>query len=149
MKTKVVVNVSVNGYQSRSSMKKCILGCLVPCLVQQTTCKSKVMIIASTLPGVEKVSIEEEKNLLTVIGEGIDTVELVNILRKKVGFTTIVNQGPEEEKKIEKPTDGKEEETTQPVPGVYFCNNNRVLPRVEMWEIKDPYYYNNSCYTFW
>ncbi|XP_059284979.1 disease resistance protein Pik-1-like [Lycium ferocissimum] len=64
MQTKVVVNVSVNG-QLRPSLKKRIFG-------------------------VERVSIEAD--LLTVIGEGIDTVELVNILRKKVGFATIVTQ---------------------------------------------------------
>ncbi|KAH0651953.1 hypothetical protein KY285_032120 [Solanum tuberosum] len=68
------------------------------------------MTIAATLPGVEKVSLEEEKNLLTVIGEGIDAVELINIIRKKVGFAKIVNQGPEpvekkEEKKEEKKKD--------------------------------------------
>ncbi|KAK4342206.1 hypothetical protein RND71_038022 [Anisodus tanguticus] len=148
MKIKVVLSVSVNGCQSRPSMKKCILGCLkpiVPCLFQEATCKYKVMKIAATLPGVEKLSIEAEKNLLTVIGEGIDTVELVNVLRKKVGFANIVNQGPETE------DSKKKEETTQPVISVpgFYCNNNRVLPMVEMWEVRDPYYYNNSCYPFW
>ncbi|KAJ8567927.1 hypothetical protein K7X08_020649 [Anisodus acutangulus] len=114
MKTKVVVNVSVNGCQSRPSMKKCILCCLKPpCFFQEVTCKSEVMKIAATLPGVEKVSIEAEKNLLTVVGEGIDTVELMNILRKKVGFATIVTVGPEEEK----PADKKEKPAAQPVVG--------------------------------
>ncbi|XP_060189295.1 heavy metal-associated isoprenylated plant protein 2-like [Lycium barbarum] len=144
MKTKVVVNVLLNGCQSRPSMKKCILGCLkpmVPCLFQEATCKYKVMKIASTLPGVEKVSIEEEKKLLTVIGEEIDTVKLVNVLRKKVGFATIVTVGPEEEKK---PADNKEEPPQQP----WVCYN-RELPMVEIYEIRDPYYYNNSCFRFW
>ncbi|XP_059283661.1 heavy metal-associated isoprenylated plant protein 16-like [Lycium ferocissimum] len=148
MKTKVVVNVLLNGCQSRPSMKKCILGCLkpmVPCLFQEATCKYKVMKIAATLPGVEKVSIEEETKLLTVIGEGIDTVTLVNVLRKKVGFATIVTVGPEEEKKEEKkPADNKEEPPQQP--WVYY---NRVLPMGEIYEIRDPYYYNNSCFPFW
>ncbi|KAH0744871.1 hypothetical protein KY290_032864 [Solanum tuberosum] len=61
------------------------------------------MTIAATLPGVVNVSLDEEKKLLTVIGEGIDAVELVNIIRKKVGFANIVNQGPVPvEKKEEK-----------------------------------------------
>ncbi|XP_060189877.1 heavy metal-associated isoprenylated plant protein 41-like [Lycium barbarum] len=94
MKTKVVVNVSVNGGQSRPSNWKHIFCCLV----QDTSCKDKAMTIATTLPGVEKVSIEAANNLLTVIGVGIDTVELVNILRKKVGCATIVSVGPEVEK---------------------------------------------------
>ncbi|KAJ8532237.1 hypothetical protein K7X08_012160 [Anisodus acutangulus] len=135
MKIKVVLSVSVNGCQSRPSMKKCILGCLkpmVPCLFQEATCKDKVMKIAATLPGVETLSIEAEKNLLTVIGEGIDTVKLVNELRKKVGFANIVNQGPETEdskkKEVEKPAD-KKEETTQPVisvPGFYWINTRKI-----------------------
>ncbi|KAG5573952.1 hypothetical protein H5410_063718 [Solanum commersonii] len=106
MQIKVVVDVSVNGCQPRPSLKNCILGWLkpmVPCLFKHTTCKNKVMTIAATLPGVEKVSLEEEKNLLTVIGEGIDAVELLNKIRKKVGFAKLVSQGPE-------PVDQKKEE---------------------------------------
>ncbi|XP_009625094.1 heavy metal-associated isoprenylated plant protein 47-like [Nicotiana tomentosiformis] len=145
MKQKVVLNVSVNGCKSRPSMEKFVLGCLVPCLVQDATCKNKVMSIAATLSGVEKVSIEVEKNELTVIGEGIDPVKLVNILRKKVGYAKMVSVGPE--KKEEKPA----EETVQPVltvPHVVCCNNsNRVPHMVEMWEV-DPYYSNTSCLPF-
>ncbi|XP_060189273.1 heavy metal-associated isoprenylated plant protein 41-like [Lycium barbarum] len=142
MKTKVVVNVSVNGGQSRPSNWKRIFCCLV----QDTSCKDKAMTIAATLPGVENVSLEAANNLLTVIGVGIDTVELVNILRKKVGFATVVSVGPADEKKKEdKPAD---DEKKQPVPGVYCCNNNQVRPMVEVFEIRDPYYYNNSCYPW-
>ncbi|KAM3395848.1 putative protein isoform X1 [Capsicum galapagoense] len=145
MTIKVVFSVSMNGYQSPPSMEKCILGCLkpmVPCLVKDTTRKKKIMIIAATLPGVEKISIEEEKNLLCVTGERIDTVKLVNRLRKKIGFATIVNQG--EEEKEEKPADKNKKE--EPV----VIYNNRVTPMVEMWEIRDPYYNNKySCFPFW
>ncbi|XP_060191114.1 disease resistance protein Pik-1-like [Lycium barbarum] len=132
MQTKVVVNVSMNG-QLRPSLKKRIFGCLV----QDTTCKYKVMKIAAPLPGVERVSIEAD--LLTVIGEGIDTVELVNILRKKVGFAKIVTQNE------------NTEETTQPQPQPQQQPTviNQVLPMVEMFEIRDPYYYNNSCFPWW
>ncbi|XP_009625095.1 uncharacterized protein LOC142161682 [Nicotiana tabacum] len=149
MKQKVVLNVSVNGCQPRPSLKKFVLGCLVPFLVQEAaTCKNKVMSIATTLSGVEKVSIEVEKNELTVIGEGIDPVKLVNILRKKVGFAQIVSVGPE--KKEEKPPEKKEEKPAgEPVPvpvPVFNCNTNRV---VEMWEVRDPYYSNTSCFSFW
>ncbi|XP_060190117.1 uncharacterized protein LOC132619177 isoform X2 [Lycium barbarum] len=100
----------------------------------------------NNIAGVENVSIEAANNLLTVIGVGIDTVELVNILRKKVGFATVVSVGPADEKKNEdKPADDKKE---QPVPGVYCCNNNQVRPMVEVFEIRDSYYYNNSCYPW-
>lgn len=52
MQQKVVVNVSANGCKSRFGLKKFVLGCLVPCLVQDAaTCKYKVMSIATTLPG--------------------------------------------------------------------------------------------------
>ncbi|KAM3302090.1 putative protein isoform X1 [Capsicum chacoense] len=147
MTIKVVVSVSMNGYQSPPSMKNCILGCLkpmVPCLVKDTNRTKKIMTIAANLPGVEKISIEEEKNLLCVTGERIDTVELVNILRKKIGYATIVNQGEEpiEKKKEEKPADKNKKE--EPV----VIYNNRVTPMVEMWEIRDPYY-SYSCFPFW
>ncbi|TMX00510.1 hypothetical protein EJD97_000676 [Solanum chilense] len=151
MQIKVVIDVSVNGCQPRPSLKNCILGWLkpmVPCLFKQTTCKNKVMTIAATLPGVEKVSLEEEKNLLTVIGEGIDAVELVNIIRKKVGFAKIVNQGPEPvEKKEEKKEVKKEEKKDEIVVNSCNCHsyyNNRIIPRVEMWEV-NPY----TSYSCW
>ncbi|KAG5597417.1 hypothetical protein H5410_038649 [Solanum commersonii] len=151
MQIKVVVDVSVNGCQPRPSLKNCILGWLkpmVPCLFKQTTCKNKVMTIAATLPGVEKVSLDEEKNLLTVIGEGIDAVELVNIIRKKVGFAKIVNQGPEP---VEKKEEKKEEKKKDDPIVVNSCNcnsnyNNRIIPRFEMWEVNP--YNNYSCFPF-
>ncbi|XP_004243214.1 heavy metal-associated isoprenylated plant protein 2-like [Solanum lycopersicum] len=151
MKIKVVIDVSVNGCQPRPSLKNCILGWLkpmVPCLFKQLTCKNKVMTIAATLPGVEKVSLEEEKNLLTVIGEGIDAVELVNIIRKKVGFAKIVNQGPEPVEKKEEKTQEKKDEKVVNSCNCHSCyynnNNNRIIPRVEMWEV-DPY----TSYSCW
>lgn len=93
----------------------------------------------------EKVSLDAEKNLLTVIGEEIDTVELVNILRKKVGFANIMSQGPE---KIEKKNEEKNEKEEKVVNSCNCINNNRVIPVVEMLEVRDPYY-NNSCNPFW
>ncbi|MCD9638356.1 hypothetical protein HAX54_022255 [Datura stramonium] len=141
-KTMVVVSVSVNGYQSRPSLKKCILGCwksIVPCLFQDTTAKNKVMTIAATLPGVEKVSLEADKNLLTVIGEEIDTVKLVNILRDKVGFAKIVSQGPEPvEKKEEKPPPIDKEKPT------ISNNTNRCLTYGDL-----SHAYPNGGYTYY
>ncbi|XP_049398861.1 uncharacterized protein LOC125862779 [Solanum stenotomum] len=149
MKIKVVVDVSVNGCQPRSSLKNCIVGWLkpmVPCLFKHTTCKNKVMTIAATLPGVEKVSLEEENNLLTVIGERIDAVELLNKIRKKVGFAKLVSQGPEP---VEKKEEKKEEEKNEIVVNSCNCHsnyNNKVIPMVEMWEVKP--YNNYSCFPF-
>ncbi|XP_049374221.1 disease resistance protein Pik-1-like [Solanum verrucosum] len=149
MTIKVVVDVSVNGCQPRPTLKNCILGWLkpmVPCLFKQTSCKNKIMKIAATLPGVVNVSLDEEKKLLTVIGEGIDAVELVNIIRKKVGFANIVNQGPVPVEKKEE----KEKIKVDP-PVVNSCNchsnyNNRVIPSwVEMYEVP---YNNHSCFPF-
>ncbi|XP_055824149.1 uncharacterized protein LOC129892594 [Solanum dulcamara] len=146
MKTEVVVNVSVNGCQARPSMKNFIVGCLkpmVPCLFQDATCKNKVMTIAATLPRVENISLDAEKNLLTVIGEGIDTVELVNILRKKVGFAIIVSQGPQ---KVEKKNEDKTVKEEKVINSCDCINNNSVIPVVEIWEARDPSY---SCNPFW
>ncbi|MCE2055010.1 hypothetical protein HAX54_041777 [Datura stramonium] len=78
---------------------------------------------------VEKVAIEgEEKNELMVMGEGIDEVELVTKLRKKVGFADIVSVGPVDKKKEEKPI----------VPFVY---GNYQMPPLQFWEARDPYSY--------
>lgn len=53
------------------------------------------MEIAVRIPGVETVSLQgDEKNQLTVIGDGIDAVSLTSLLRKKLGFAELISLVP-------------------------------------------------------
>ncbi|KAK4279108.1 hypothetical protein QN277_016863 [Acacia crassicarpa] len=52
----------------------------------------KAMKIASGRPGVNSVAMEgNERDQLVVTGEGVDSVKLTNMLRKKLGHATIVS----------------------------------------------------------
>ncbi|KAM3684549.1 hypothetical protein ACJW31_11G051900 [Castanea mollissima] len=63
--------------------------------------RKKAMRIAVGISGVESATIKgQAKDQIEVKGEGIDTVKLVTLLRKKVGHASIVSV--EEEKKEEK-----------------------------------------------
>ncbi|KAI9109075.1 hypothetical protein K1719_020030 [Acacia pycnantha] len=62
--------------------------------------RSKAMKVAAVRPGVNSMSIEGEgRDQLVVTGQGIDSVELANILRKKLGHATIVSVQDVEAKK--------------------------------------------------
>ncbi|KAI3769469.1 hypothetical protein L6452_00572 [Arctium lappa] len=60
----------------------------------------KAMKIVVGVSGVESAAlIGSDKDQIKVTGEGIDSVELVMLLRKRVGCTELVSVGPVEEKK--------------------------------------------------
>ncbi|XP_066348639.1 heavy metal-associated isoprenylated plant protein 16-like [Miscanthus floridulus] len=68
-------------------------------------CRSKAMVLAAKADGVSKMGITGDgKDQLEVEGDGIDTVCLVNCLRKKIGHADIVKveEVKPEEKKPEK-----------------------------------------------
>ncbi|XP_058218091.1 uncharacterized protein LOC131329053 isoform X3 [Rhododendron vialii] len=59
--------------------------------------RSKIWEIVGKVPGVESVAFEGlDKNHVVVIGNGIDSVELTMLLRKKVGSSELVSVGPME-----------------------------------------------------
>ncbi|KAL6275332.1 hypothetical protein ACE6H2_018933 [Prunus campanulata] len=54
-------------------------------------CRTKALKIAAAAHGASKVSIEgADKDHIEVIGDGVDSVCLTSLLRKKLGFATIV-----------------------------------------------------------
>ncbi|KAI8552247.1 hypothetical protein RHMOL_Rhmol06G0251800 [Rhododendron molle] len=58
---------------------------------------SKIWEIVGKVPGVESVAFAgQDKNHVVVIGDGIDSVELTVLLRKKVGSAELVRVGPVE-----------------------------------------------------
>ncbi|KAG6405274.1 hypothetical protein SASPL_132861 [Salvia splendens] len=53
-------------------------------------CRSKAMTIAAMTAGVCSVKLEgDEKDRVVVIGEGVDAVGMIVLLRKKVGHATL------------------------------------------------------------
>ncbi|KAK1391429.1 HMA domain-containing protein [Heracleum sosnowskyi] len=69
-------------------------------MVDQKKSRTKAMQIAATVFGVESVALKgADKDQLEVIGEGIDTVELAKLLRKKVGGADLLSVGPAKEEK--------------------------------------------------
>ncbi|CAN6559104.1 unnamed protein product [Malus baccata var. baccata] len=64
---------------------------LVKVEMHSDKCRTKALKIAAAAYGVSKVSIEgTDKDHLEVRGDGVDSVRLTGLLRKKVGFATIV-----------------------------------------------------------
>ncbi|KAK1436443.1 hypothetical protein QVD17_02223 [Tagetes erecta] len=60
----------------------------------------KALKIAVGISGVESASfVGSDKDQIAVTGEGIDSVELTRLLRKRVGYTELVSVGPVEDKK--------------------------------------------------
>ncbi|KAG5545860.1 hypothetical protein RHGRI_018126 [Rhododendron griersonianum] len=59
--------------------------------------RSKIWEIVGKLPGVESVAFAgQDKNHVVVTGDGIDSVELTVLLRKKVGSSELVSVSPVE-----------------------------------------------------
>ncbi|KAK4787654.1 hypothetical protein SAY86_011487 [Trapa natans] len=65
-------------------------------------CKKDIMKAVSKLEGINNVSIDEEKELLTVVGE-IDPVLIAEQLRKVKKFAGIVSVGPNKPPEPPKP----------------------------------------------
>lgn len=87
--------------------------------------RSKALKAAVSLPGVLSVSLD--KDCLVVVGDGVDSVTLVTVLRRKMGSAELVSVGSAEEKKKEpepkpKPTTVAEssKSTWQPMPSVSY-----------------------------
>ncbi|KAG5232115.1 heavy metal-associated isoprenylated plant protein [Salix suchowensis] len=78
MKQEIVIKVKVNGPKSRS----------------------KALQTAAGLSGVESAGLGgQDKSQIEVVGDGVDAVELVNLLRKKVGYAKLASVAAVAEKK--------------------------------------------------
>ncbi|MCD9643214.1 hypothetical protein HAX54_030474 [Datura stramonium] len=120
--------------------------------------RSKAMKIAVTTKGVTSVNIDKEKSHLVVIGERVDSFELMKSLKKRFRCASIVSveevkppskdeeKKKEEEKKKkeeeEKKKKKKEEEEDKCKP---YCPPNP--PCVQYYPVCQPVYdnYNPSC----
>ncbi|KAG8071221.1 hypothetical protein GUJ93_ZPchr0006g40860 [Zizania palustris] len=78
-------------------------------------CRSKAMALAAKTGGVDSVALAgDAKDQVVVVGDGVDSVRLTNLLRKKVGHAQLVEVA--EVKKEEKKPEPK-----PPAPAVVEC----------------------------
>ncbi|XP_074331742.1 heavy metal-associated isoprenylated plant protein 47-like [Apium graveolens] len=115
-------------------------------MVDQKKSRKKAMKIAATAFGVESVALTgDDRDQIVVIGEGIDTVELAKLLRKKVGCADLLSVGPAKEEK-------KEDKKACEVPGVpLVCGsqpcyyNYNPYPAVYSYDCVDQCNSSGSC----
>nr|GLL34656.1 heavy metal-associated isoprenylated plant protein 47-like [Ipomoea trifida] len=110
---KAVIKLEVNGKRPASIAKKMGVGMLKTILPFEfvSECfnhtapqnKSKAMQIAVGFHGVNSAGLQGEGKDELVVKGVFDPVELVALLRERVGGATITSVGPEEEKKKEEP----------------------------------------------
>ncbi|KAK7829539.1 heavy metal-associated isoprenylated plant protein 47 [Quercus suber] len=78
-------------------------------------CRTKALKLAAGAEGVTSVAIEgDDKSLVVVIGDEVDSVCLTRSLRKKVGYATIVSVAQLEE------SDEKKDEEDNPTPTICY-----------------------------
>ncbi|XP_062156779.1 disease resistance protein Pik-1-like [Alnus glutinosa] len=133
MKQIVVLRVSMDGQKSFF------------CIMAGQEARTKAMKIAVSVPGVEAASLKgNDKDQIEVKGEGIDTVKLTKLIRKKVGHADIVSVAEEkkEDKKEEKKEDKKDGAAVQVV-WPYASGVPNYHPIYH--EMNQEYPYNPSC----
>ncbi|XP_075098311.1 heavy metal-associated isoprenylated plant protein 47-like isoform X2 [Nicotiana tabacum] len=115
--------------------------------------RSKAMQIAVNIRGVTSVNIDKEKSHLVVIGEGIDSFELMKCLKRKFRCASIVsveevkppNKEAEEKKKKEEEEKKKKKEEEEKCK--LQCCPPINPPCVQYYPVCQPVYdnYNQSC----
>ncbi|KAF5746195.1 hypothetical protein HS088_TW06G00362 [Tripterygium wilfordii] len=137
MKQKIVISVSMDGQKSRSQWYQSLMSAAG---FSGQNPRSKALQIAVGLQGVDQAALGgKEKDQIEVTGEGIDAVELTDLLRKKVGFANLVSVTPVEAKKEEK----KEEPKVAPLVWSYG------VPQYQIYEVKGngSQYYNPYAWS--
>ncbi|RWR84861.1 heavy metal-associated isoprenylated plant protein 47-like protein [Cinnamomum micranthum f. kanehirae] len=99
-------------------------------------CRSKALKIAASAAGVNYVAIEgNDEDRVVVIGDGVDSISLINLMRKKVGHTDVVTVDevkPDAEKKEEKGV------VSEPTQWIYHYNQHPRFIRYEHVYETDP-----------
>ncbi|KAI3726764.1 hypothetical protein L1987_66568 [Smallanthus sonchifolius] len=89
--------------------KKTVLSVDLLCL----KCRKKVMILISSIEGIDSIVLDLSKNTATITGEA-DPVSIIRKVRKCRKSAHIVSVGPaKEEKKVEKKDDKKDEKKVE------------------------------------
>ncbi|KAF6149816.1 hypothetical protein GIB67_010890 [Kingdonia uniflora] len=92
--------------------------------------RTKAIKVAVSLPGIEKTELQSENNQIVITGEGIDTMKLIMLIRKKVGFTELVSVTPIVEKKEEK------KEITESVPVIWTPPYPQYFPQNYVYDVR-------------
>uniref|UniRef100_A0A0D9VHM7 HMA domain-containing protein n=2 Tax=Leersia perrieri TaxID=77586 RepID=A0A0D9VHM7_9ORYZ len=67
-------------------------------------CRSKAMALVAATGGVDSVALAgDAKDQVVVVGDGVDSIKLTTLLRKKVGHATLVTVGEVKEEEKKKP----------------------------------------------
>ncbi|KAJ0986947.1 hypothetical protein J5N97_005303 [Dioscorea zingiberensis] len=78
-------------------------------------CRSKAMKLVASITGVESVALEgKDRDQLVVIGDGVDSINLTNILRKKVGHADLVTVNEVKKNVEKKEKEGEKKASVQP-----------------------------------
>ncbi|KAF8407687.1 hypothetical protein HHK36_006822 [Tetracentron sinense] len=92
----------LDGYDFRNTwhhLQRIVMKVQIKC----DKCRSKAMKIAAEAYGVSSVAIEgEDKDQVVVIGDGVDSVCLTLLLRKKVGYASLISVAEVKENKEQK-----------------------------------------------
>ncbi|XP_047051500.1 heavy metal-associated isoprenylated plant protein 47-like [Lolium rigidum] len=115
-------------------------------------CRSKAMALVAATVGVDSVALAgDDKDQVVVVGDGVDSVKLTNLLRKKVGHAQLVQVGEvkkEEEKK--KPAEAAAAVVEYAYPWHYYKYPSHSVP---VYEHPAGTYSYQQCYsradTFW
>ncbi|KAG6507637.1 heavy metal-associated isoprenylated plant protein 47-like [Zingiber officinale] len=103
--------------------------------------RSRALRIAVGLPGVVSAALDNDR--LIVIGDGVDTVELATVLRRKMGGAELVSVGSaEENKKEEKKSPAVEESDKnawQPTPAISWTTYPAAPPPYNNYHYRYPY----------
>ncbi|XP_038716829.1 heavy metal-associated isoprenylated plant protein 43-like [Tripterygium wilfordii] len=108
-------------------MKKTVIKVNINCQI----CKTEALKAVTKLSGIDQISVDGEKQTLTVIGE-VDPVKVIKQLRKVGRIAHIVSVGPPETPKPKPPDDP----VIPPPPLPPYCNGCQLVP---VGYIDDPY----------
>ncbi|XP_058113370.1 heavy metal-associated isoprenylated plant protein 47-like isoform X1 [Magnolia sinica] len=108
-------------------------------------CRSKAMKAVVSLPGVISATLEgNDMDQLAVVGDGVDSVTLTTLLRKKMGITELISLTVVDEKKEE---EKKEEEKKPSIETVAWPTSSAYqysVPQPMHYVYQDPYR-DNCC----
>ncbi|XP_054793856.1 heavy metal-associated isoprenylated plant protein 16-like [Prosopis cineraria] len=106
--------------------------------------RSKALKITVGFSGVEGARFKgEEKDEIEVIGEGLDIVELTNLLRKCVGHADLLSVGPVKEEK--KKHDFKSSQSDSDDHNI-ICYYPQSIPYYPIHHCKNSYQYHHDPY---
>ncbi|KAL0904708.1 hypothetical protein M5K25_026847 [Dendrobium thyrsiflorum] len=169
-KKKVVLKLSMEDAKRRAKAMQCAVGLLASSKTEGNTTSSssmakqkvvlklsmedakkraKAMKCAVGMHGV--LSVLHEGNKMTVVGEGIDSVTLTTLLRKKMGYVelevVVVVEEKKKEEKNEKEKEVKVEAKPVILPYIHYGQSVGAITQPPYYyvDVREPSYDENNC----